>query len=97
MASRTCYLFTTGCTAVWSNATFCLFMSACVVIMFDRISKIIWGKTKIFYADLPHFVLIWINIWVKVIVWKNEISDKKFLKILEKYEIDTTFSPPYRY
>ena len=66
-------------------------------IMFQRIIKIIWNKTKIFYADLPHFVLMWINMWVKTIIWKNNLEDRKFLKILEKYKIDTTFSPPYRY
>jgi len=66
-------------------------------IMFSRISKIIWEDTKTFYADLPHFVLIWISMWVKTIVWENNISDKRFLDILEKYNIDTIFSPPYRF
>ncbi len=66
-------------------------------IMFARISKIIWESTKIFYADLPHFVLIWISMGVKNIVWENNISDKSFLGILEKYKIDTIFSPPYRF
>lgn len=66
-------------------------------IMFERISIIIWKDSKIFYADLPHFVLMWINMWVKIIVWENNISDKKFLNILKKHKIDTTFSPPYRY
>ncbi|MDQ7023008.1 MAG: class I adenylate-forming enzyme family protein [Candidatus Gracilibacteria bacterium] len=66
-------------------------------IMFNRISKIIGNDTKIFYADLPHFVLIGISMGLKIIVGKNDISDEKFLNILQKYKIDTTFSPPYRY
>jgi len=66
-------------------------------IMFSRITEIIWNKTNIFYADLPHFILIWISLWSKVIIWKNDLEDKKFLRILEKYKVDTTFSPPYRY
>lgn len=65
--------------------------------MINRISKIIWEQTKFFYADLPHFVLIWISMWVKTVVGKNNISNYKFLKIIKKYNIDTTFSPPYRY
>lgn len=66
-------------------------------IMFKRINIIIWEEIKIFYADLPHFVLMWISMGVKVIVWENNISDKKFLNILEQFKVDTTFSPPYRY
>jgi len=68
-----------------------------ISIMLTRISGIIWKKTKIFYADLPHFVLIWIIMWVKVVVWKNNISDLKYFSILKKFKIDTIFSPPYRY
>lgn len=66
-------------------------------IMLERISEIIGSSSKIFFADLPHFVLIGILSGSKIIVWKNDISDKKFLKILKKYNIDTTFSPPYRF
>lgn len=68
-----------------------------ISVMIERTVKIIWKNTNIFYADLPHFVLIWILAKAKIIVWENNISDKKFLKIIEKYNIDTTFSPPYRF
>jgi len=66
-------------------------------VMFQRIWKVVWDDTKIFYAYLPHFVLMWVNMWVKVIAWENNISDSKFLDTLKTYSIDTTFSPPYRY
>lgn len=68
-----------------------------IEVMIERITNIIWNNTNIFYADLPHFVLIWIVMWVKVVVWENDLSQFNFIHIIEKYEIDTTFSPPYRY
>ena len=66
-------------------------------VMFDRISRIIWTQTKVFYADLPHFILIWICLWARTVVWKNNIWDHDFYNAIEKYKVDTTFSPPYRY
>ncbi len=66
-------------------------------IMFLRLKKIIWNNSKIFYADLPHFVLMGIYFGVKTIVWEVNLIWNKFKKVLEMYQVDTIFSPPYRF
>lgn len=54
-------------------------------------------NTKVFYADMPHFLLLWILINAKVISWPYNIKPKKLKSIIEKFNIDTYFSPPYKY
>lgn len=63
-------------------------------------AKNIWWlihDSHIFYADMPHFLLLGLLMWVKIIAGSQDISWSKFVKILEKYKVDTYFSPPYRY
>lgn len=52
---------------------------------------------RIFYADLPHFLLLALLLWVKIIAGSYHIPPKKLLKHIQKYSVDTYFSPPYKY
>ena len=53
--------------------------------------------TKVFYADMPHFLLLWLLTNSKVISWAYNIKPNVLKKIIEKFSIDTYFSPPYKY
>lgn len=59
--------------------------------------KNITKDTKIFYADMPQFILLWIISWKNVIVWRSNYSNKKLLNIFQKHHIDTIFCPPYKF
>ncbi len=58
--------------------------------------NIIWD-TRVFYADLPHFILIGIMCNSLVIASKEGVSNEKFLQILKKYKVDTIFSSPFKF
>lgn len=53
-------------------------------------------NSKVFYADLPHFILLWMISWAKVIIWQESFSTFKLEKILKKHYVDTTFFAPYK-
>jgi acyl-coenzyme A synthetase/AMP-(fatty) acid ligase len=64
--------------------------------MLEKIKDLVWNS-KIFYADLPHFLLLWLISNSLVISSRNDIDDKKFKNILDKYKVDTIFSPPSKF
>ena len=61
--------------------------------------KIGWllRDSHIFYADMPHFLLLGLLLEVEIVTWSYSIHPKKLQYIFEKYSIDTYFSPPYKY
>ena len=67
--------------------------------IFAMLSKIKYfiGDTKIFYADMPHFLLLWLLVDAHIISGSYNIKPRKLKFILEKYKIDTYFCPPYKY
>ena len=67
-----------------------------IFCMLEKIKLFISG-TQVFYADMPHFLLLWILAWGKIITGPYNLSPKKLSNILEKYKVDTYFSPPYKY
>lgn len=64
--------------------------------MLDKIKYFVSG-TKVFYADMPHFLLLWLLTDAHIITWPYNIKPKKLREILEKFQIDTYFCPPYKY
>lgn len=64
--------------------------------MLDKIKYFIWD-TKIFYADMPHFLLLWLLTDAHIITGPYNIKWKKLKNIFEKFKIDTYFCPPYKY
>ncbi len=59
--------------------------------------RLLITDTRIYYADMPHFLLLWIIAWAKVISWPYNLSSEKLEKVFRTYGIDTYFSPPYKY
>lgn len=64
--------------------------------MLEKIKYFI-SDTKIFYADMPHFLLLGLLTDAHIISWPYNIKPKKLLEILNKFQIDTYFCPPYKY
>lgn len=73
-----------------------------VIHTFWSLTKTIQTLKKIvkpcqkFYADLPHFVLLWICLWAQVLIGHKNASANQITKWLSKYKIDTIFTPPFR-
>ncbi len=67
-----------------------------IFYMLDEI-KNLTKNTEVFYADMPQFILLWIISWKKVIVWRMKYSLKKLINTIKKFNVDTIFSPPYKF
>lgn len=67
--------------------------------IFEMLSKIqdFIQDSKVYYADMPHFLLLWIVAGAEVISGPYTLSGKKLEEVFQKYEVDTYFSPPYKY
>jgi hypothetical protein len=59
--------------------------------------KYFLNDTKIFYADMPHFLLLGLLTQSHIISGPDNIKPKRLKDILEKFQIDTYFCPPYKY
>jgi len=86
-------VFTWGTT---DNPKWVIHSHKSIFYMLEEI-KNITINSKIFYADMPQFILLWMMSWKDVIVWRNKYSNKKLLKIINNNLIDTLFSPPYKF
>ena len=86
-------VFTGGTTG---NPKWVVHSLASIFQMLEKIKYFIWN-TKVFYADMPHFLLLGLLTDACIISGPYNLKPKKLKKILEKFEIDTYFCPPYKY
>lgn len=91
--SESITVFTWGTT--W-NPKWVVHSLASIYKMLEKIKYFI-NNTKVFYADMPHFLLLWLLTDAHIISGPYNIKQKKLKKILEKLQIDTYFCPPYKY
>lgn len=59
----------------------------------EVIGSVLWDE-KIFYADLPHFLLFWLLLWRRVIAWRDDIKPRKLRKLFNQYEVQSAFFSP---
>lgn len=55
------------------------------------------SPVKLMYVDMPHFLLFGILLGMHMVTGKNRYSSRKIFSIIEKFNVDGYFSPPYRY
>lgn len=91
--SESITIFTWGTTG---NPKWVVHSLGSIYKMLEKI-KIFIIDTKIFYADMPHFLLLWLLTDAHIISGSYNIKPKKLQKILNKFQIDTYFCPPYKY
>lgn len=61
----------------------------------DLIIKITSPKeNEIFYANLPHFIILAVSLGVPSVIPKNQFSPHGFFEDIEKYKPSTIFGPP---
>jgi acyl-coenzyme A synthetase/AMP-(fatty) acid ligase len=91
--SESITIFTWGTTG---NPKWVLHSLSSIYEMLKKIKYFI-VDTKVFYADMPPFLLLWLLTEAHIISWPYNIKPKKLKKILEQFQIDTYFCPPYKY
>lgn len=91
--SESITVFTGGTTG---NPKWVVHSLASIYKMLEKIKYFTWD-TKVFYADMPHFLLLGLLTDAHIISGPYNIKPKKLKEILEKFQIDTYFCPPYKY